>query len=78
MSQEFKPIKSESGNIVGARYDDGTLFVKFKNDKVFQYPDFPADKYQEFELRFDGTWSESAGKFFYREIRNLPCEEVKA
>lgn len=79
MSVEYKPIKSDSGNVVAAGYDPETseLFVKFKGDKCFKYPNFPADKYQEFEQRFDGSYSESAGKFFYREIRSLPCEEIK-
>lgn len=76
---EFKAIKSESGNLQSAQYDaqTGELFVKFKGDKCFKYPNFPADKYQEFESRFDGTQSESAGKYFYREIRHLPCEQVE-
>ena len=80
MSNDFKPIITDSGTPTAARYDAETqeLFVKFKGDKCAKYPNYPADEYAKFEKTFDGTQELSAGKFFRRNIANLPFEYVEA
>lgn len=74
---EFKPIKSN--NLEAACYDPQTniLIVKFKNGTSYQYPNFPADVYRQFEERFDGADGKSAGQFFSAYIRHLPNEKVE-
>lgn len=59
---EFK----NSSNIKSASYDVDTkdMTIIFKGDSKYVYRDIPVDLYKKF------TESESAGKFFYSNIRN--------
>ncbi len=79
MSNELKPIKSESGNIVAAGYgaETQTLVVEFKGGKKYRYPNVSPELWQKFETTFGGTGNISAGKFFFANIRSLPCEKIE-
>lgn len=59
---EFK----NSSNIKSASYDVDTkdMTIIFKGDSKYVYRDIPVDLYKKF------TEAESAGKFFYSNIRN--------
>ena len=59
---EFK----NSSNIKNVSYDSNTkdMTIVFKRDSKYVYRDIPLDLYKKF------TESESAGKFFYANIRN--------
>ena len=59
---EFK----NSSNIKSASYDTDTkdMTIIFKGDSKYVYRDIPVDVYKKF------TEAESAGKFFYSNIRN--------
>ena len=75
----FKTIITESGNPTAAKYDAETqeLFVIFKGGKCAKYPNYSAADYQEFEKHFDNSQPLSAGKFFRRNISELPFEYVE-
>ena len=59
---EFK----NSSNIKSASYNVDTkdMTIIFKSDSKYVYRDIPVDLYKKF------TEAESAGKFFYSNIRN--------
>lgn len=71
----YKPIKSS--NLEAAKYEDGTLFVKFKNGTEYSYQNISPELYKEFEETFSGENGKSAGKFFSAHIRHLPSEKVE-
>ncbi len=67
----------KSSNLAAADYcaETSTLIVEFKNGTQYKYENVPAAVYEEFEKTFDG--SQSAGKFFNVQIKNMPSEKVK-
>ena len=63
----------ESSNITSIEYDGTTkdLIVGFKNKSKYRYPNFP------FQTFLDFSNSESKGKFFFKNIKNLKNEKIK-
>ncbi len=71
--------KIKSSNLKSAEYDAETevLIVEFKNETRYQYPDVAAPLYADFEKTFDGEDGRSAGKYFHKHIRPLPCDKIE-
>lgn len=74
---KMTPVKSSNIEAAGYDNDSGELIVEFKGGSKYFYPNVPEKLFQEFEKEFDGEDGRSAGKFFHREIRHLPCEKLE-
>jgi len=55
--------KVESSNIDGIGYENGTLFVKFKNNSEYKYAGVPAELYEQLKK------AESKGKFINESVK---------
>lgn len=75
MDIKLSPVESKHIDSHGHDPDTGTLRIKFKSGKTFDYSGVDVEKYDRFRT------AESAGKFFHAEIRgqheHAPFEEPK-
>jgi len=58
------PVESRSIRSIGYDVGTATLEIEFQNGRVYQYPDFPVDVYEEF------ISAPSKGIYFIEGIRN--------
>ena len=72
MSDKFIPI--ESSNLSAAKYENGTLSVKFRNGGHYEYSDVSPELYEKFAQTFDTK--ESSGKFLHTHIRPLKYKKI--
>jgi hypothetical protein len=65
---EFKPIKSKSGNLQGAGYEDGKMQVRFKSGLVYEYEGVNQKEWQDFEKTF-ASEDTSTGSHFAKHFK---------
>lgn len=66
------PVTSSNIKSIGWDHELSILYVEFKNGKMYAYKGVPEEVYADF------IHSESAGKFFYAQIKgNFECEKVE-
>lgn len=58
---DFTPVKSSQ--IKGIHHENGTLYIKFKNGKIYSYSPVNKDGFEEFKN------SDSLGKYFHSHIK---------
>jgi len=61
MNVSMTPVNSSQIKEIGHQQD--TLYIRFKNKKLYSYKPVSADKFQEFKN------SDSKGKFFHKEFK---------
>ncbi len=73
---DFQPIVSS--NLESAAYDPKgrTLTLRFKNGTAYRYARVMPGLWKKFQKEFDGKEGRSAGKFFFKHIKPLACEQI--
>lgn len=73
----FLPIKSQSGNLVAARYDQNTrtMQIEFAGGRLYEYAETDAAQFAEWEKTFQ--LEDSSYPFFAANFKKAPCVRVK-
>jgi hypothetical protein len=74
---ELREVKSKSGNIVSAGYDESQkrLVVNFKGGASYEYFNVPPHAWGNFSSTFDDEKT-STGNHFHKFIKKYPCKKL--